>query len=284
MCVVSVCLVALPYHGSNGGTNRDVASGGTNRSYSFPVNTTLRASVIGYGRFGRFWAGWISGEYDVQVASRRTLAGLPEGIRQVTLDEAATADLVFLTVPISAIPETLEKLASRVGGHTTVVDTCSVKVFPVREMERLLPETAGIIACHPMFGPDSALTRTDLLPVITWPVRDLHDRYASIREVFGRLRMRIVEMSPEEHDREAAFTQGITHLIGRLLAEMELQPSEIATLGYRRLLQVMEQTCNDPIQLFQDLQRYNDHTREMRRQFAQALERTERLLSGETLD
>lgn len=220
----------------------------------------------------------------MQVASRRTLAGLPDGTRQVTLEDAATADLVFLTVPISAVPETLERLAPHLGQRTTVIDTCSVKAFPVAEMERILPSTAGIIACHPMFGPDSALTRTDLLPVITWPVRDRHDRYASLLESFGRLRMRVVEMTPEEHDREAAFTQGITHLIGRLLAEMQLRPSEIATLGYRRLLQVMEQTCNDPIQLFQDLQRYNEHTREMRRQFAQALERTERLLSGEALD
>jgi len=284
MCVMSLFPVAQAYHGSPDGTKRDVASPGANHSYSIIVNTTLRAAVIGYGRFGRFWAEWIAGEFTVQVASRRTLAGLPAGIRQVTLEEAATADLVFLTVPISAVRDTLQRLAPYLGPRTTVVDTCSVKVYPVTEMERILPADAGIIACHPMFGPDSALTRTDLLPVIIWPVRDRHQRYHGLREVFGRLRMRIVEMTPEEHDREAAFTQGITHLIGRLLAEMELQPSEIATLGYRRLLQVMEQTCNDPVQLFQDLQRYNGHTREMRRQFAQALERTERLLSDETLD
>lgn len=240
--------------------------------------------MIGFGRFGSFWSRWITSEFAVQVSSRRTLAGLPDDVRQVTIEEAARADLVFLTVPISAVTETLERLRPHLGRRTTVVDTCSVKVFPVTEMLRILPESTGVIACHPMFGPDSALNRTDLLPVITWSVRDHYDRYRELLESFGRLRMRIVEMTPEEHDREAAFTQGITHLIGRLLAEMELKPSEIATLGYRRLLQVMEQTCNDPIQLFRDLQRYNGHTREMRRQFAEALSRTEEILSGGTLD
>ncbi len=90
--------------------------------------------------------------------------------------------------------------------------------------------------------------------------------------------MRVEEMSPEDHDREAAFSQGVTHLVGRLLNEMGLRPSSIATLGYTRLLQVMEQTCNDPVTLFQDLQRFNPYTREMRRRFAAALERTEGIL------
>lgn len=248
------------------------------------MNTILRASIVGIGRFGLFWAQWIANEFDVQVSSRRTLTGLPDGIRQVAIEEAARADVVFLTVPISAVPQTLERLRPHLDSRTTVVDTCSVKVFPVAQMQRILPKTTGIIACHPMFGPDSALNRTDLLPLITWPVRDLYDRYPQLLEIFERLRMRIVEMTPEDHDREAAFTQGITHLIGRLLAEMNLEQSEIATLGYRCLLQVMEQTCNDPVQLFRDLQRYNTFTRDMRRQFADAVEQTERILSDQTLD
>jgi prephenate dehydrogenase len=233
------------------------------------------------GRFGMFWARWILSEFDVRVASRRTLAGLPDGIRQVTLQEAAASEVIFLTVPISVLPQMLSSLAPIVRPDATVVDTCSVKVFPAQTMEATLPPSVDIIACHPMFGPDSALTRADLLPVITWPVRDRYARYTSILERFERLRMRVVEMSPDDHDREAAFTQGITHLIGRVLAQMELQPSEIATLGYRRLLQVMEQTCNDPIQLFRDLQRYNPYTKSMRRQFADALTETESLLSGD---
>ncbi len=218
------------------------------------------------------------------MSSRRAIDDLPAGVTQVPIEDAAKADIVFLTVPISAVAETLTRLRPHLGQHTTVVDTCSVKSYPVEQMIDRLPETTGIIACHPMFGPDSALNRTDLLPVITWNVRDLYERYPGLLESFRRLRMRIVEMRPEDHDREAAFTQGITHLIGRLLAEMDLQSSEIATLGYRRLLQVMEQTCNDPLQLFRDLQRFNPYTRDMRRQFAAALERTEEVLGDTALD
>ncbi len=238
----------------------------------------MRAAVIGLGRFGTFWAGMLSREFSVVGTSRRRIPDLPREVRQVPLDEALTSPLVFLTVAISAMPEVLREIAPRLGPGTTVVDTCSVKVFPVRQMQTFLPETTDIIACHPMFGPDSARERTDPLPVILWPVRDNLGRYEWLKDSFQRLNMRTVEMTPEEHDREAAFTQGVTHLVGRLLREMDLEPSDIGTLGYTRLLQVMDQTCNDPVELFRDLQRFNPSTREMRQRFSAALARVEALL------
>lgn len=241
-----------------------------------------KAAVIGLGRFGVFWAGMLAREYDVLGTSRRLITSVPAGVTQVPLEEALAAPLVFLTVAISAMPRVLGQIAPHLKRGTTVVDTCSVKVFPVQQMQQLLPEEVDIIACHPMFGPDSARERTDALPVILWPVRDRTGRYAELREVFPSLGMRVIEMTPEDHDREAAFTQGVTHLVGRILSRMNLRPSEIGTLGYTRLLQVMDQTCNDPMELFHDLQWYNSSTREMRRSFSRALSEVERILEEET--
>lgn len=236
------------------------------------------AAVIGLGRFGRFWAATLSGRFQVCGTSRRVQGDLPTGVAQVALSDAARCDFVFLTVAISAVPAVLDELAPLLGDQSTVIDTCSVKEFPVREMEARLPEHVGIIATHPMFGPDSAREREDALPVITWPVRDRHQRYHALIDAFRAMNMRIEEMSPADHDREAAFSQGVTHLVGRILSEMALQDSGIATLGYTRLLQVMEQTCNDPVELFQDLQNYNVHTREMRQRFSRAMDRVEEIL------
>lgn len=236
------------------------------------------AAVIGLGRFGLFWAEMLAREYNVVGTSRRTVANLAATVRQVPLEEALTAPIIFLTVAISAMPDVLTRIAPHLLPGTTVIDTCSVKVFPTEQMATLLPRTVDIIACHPMFGPDSARERSDRLPVIVWPVRDEQKRYDTLIDTFTRLGMRAVEMTPEDHDREAAFTQGVTHLVGRLLRTMDLKPSEIGTLGYTRLLQVMEQTCNDPVELFQDLQRFNPSTRDMRRRFSEALARVESML------
>ncbi|SIQ92599.1 Prephenate dehydrogenase [Alkalispirochaeta americana] len=221
----------------------------------------------------------LAGHYRVLGTSRRQVASLPPGVEQVPLEKALDAPVVFLTVAISAMPGVLRTIAPLLKPGTVVVDTCSVKVYPVRQMKELLPDSVDIIASHPMFGPDSAREREYPLPIILWPVRNRQGRYDELRTTFEGLGLRIVEMSPEAHDQEAAFTQGVTHLVGRVLRAMDLEPSDIGTLGYRRLLQVMDQTCNDPLELFRDLQRFNPSTREMREAFSRAFCQVENLLT-----
>ena len=53
-------------------------------------------------------------------------------------------------------------------------------------------------------------------------------------------------------------------LVGRVLNELKLEKTELATVGYNNLMTIVEQTCNDSIQLFYDLQRYNPHAHLMR--------------------
>lgn len=237
-----------------------------------------QVGIIGLGRFGRFWAQFLSRDFDVVGTSRRDIPDLPAAVKQVPLEEIGTVDTVFLCVSISSLESVLPRLTPQLRAGQTVIDTCSVKTYPVEQMIRFLPESVHIIASHPMFGPDSAEERADRLPIITHPVRIPDSDYTSWRERFYSLGLRVIELTPEEHDLEAAYTQGITHYIGRILAEMDLRPSPIATLGYKRLLQVMEQTCNDPVQLFRDLQRYNPYTREMRDTLQRARESTEEMI------
>ncbi len=249
------------------------------------TQTKETVAVVGLGRFGRFWAEMISPAWTVVGTSRREIVDLPSGVVQKPLPQALhESSIVFLTVSISSLSAVLPELAPHLRPDTTVVDTCSVKTYPVEQMQQHLPEHIDIVACHPMFGPDSARERRDSLPVILWPVRDSHGRFSAITDAFTTLGMRPEIMSPEEHDREAAETQGVTHLIGRVLERLELQPSTIATLGYTRLMQVMEQTCNDPVELFRDLQRYNPYTRSMRQRLRDALIATEELLETRSTD
>jgi len=138
-------------------------------------------------------------------------------------------------------------------------------------MLRLLPGTAAVMGTHPMFGPDSARTGIAGLPMILCPARIAAREQEHWRELFAGMGLKVSLMSPDEHDREAAFTQGITHYIGRVLSDLGVRKSPIATVGYTRLLEIMEQTCNDPWQLFLDLQRYNPYTREMRARLESSL-------------
>ncbi|GAH80532.1 unnamed protein product, partial [marine sediment metagenome] len=207
----------------------------------------------------------------------------PDGVIRVSEDEIFQCDAIFICVAISAFEEVIKKIAERIRPNATVIDTCSVKVFPIRAMEKNLPAGINIIGTHPMFGPDSGKNGIEDLPLVFCPVNasaDINEYWKSVFVSFG---LSVHELSPEYHDREAAYTQGITHFMGRVLGDLELEKSPIGTLGYKKLLEIVEQTCNDPFQLFIDLQKYNPYTDEMRSKLAESLQKVQSKLS-ESLD
>jgi prephenate dehydrogenase len=228
----------------------------------------MKIGVYGLGRFGMFWAKMFAAHERFEVLgynrTPKPAEEIPEGIQIVPLEELCRADALFLCVAISSVEQVLRNIAGLVPEGTCVMDTCSVKVYPSRLMRELLPEGVRIIATHPMFGPDSGRYGVAGLPLVFSPQRCDEQTNKRWERIFSDLfALNVIQMSAEEHDREAAFTQGITHFVGRVLGELELKSSDMATEGYKGLLHIIEQTCNDPMSLFFDLQRYNPYTRDM---------------------
>jgi len=169
------------------------------------------------------------------------------------------------------MPEVLSQIKPYLSPTTLVVDTCSVKVYPVQVMLQHLGSDRPLLATHPMFGPDSAKQGLKNLPIVVHPLGGDHPLQDDWLRRFQEMGLRVLLMSPEEHDEVAAFTQGLTHLVGRVLKEMNLEQHPMATKGFSNLFEIMNQTCNDPWQLFLDLQRYNRFTPLMREKFLQSL-------------
>lgn len=154
------------------------------------------------------------------------------------------------------------------------MDTCSVKIYPAKWMKENIPSDRFMIALHPMFGPDSGKNGVEGLPIVMCPISDSSDeRYKKMKALFESMRLSVLEMSAERHDEEAAYSQGVTHFVGRTLRQMGMKPTPIATQGYKNLMTIVDQTCNDPLQLFYDLQRYNPYAKEMRLSLQVAIEK-----------
>ena len=230
----------------------------------------VQVGIYGLGRFGVFWAAQLARHVPVCAYSRR-LHRPPAGVRMVSERQVLHCPVVVLCVAISAFEEVVDRIAPHLRPDTLVMDTCSIKGMAARIMEQRLPATTQILATHPMFGPDSARDGIAGLPMILCPVRVAAHGLQEWRRRFSAMGLRVITMTADEHDREAAFTQGVAHYLGRVLAEMGLRHSEIATVGYQQLREIVEQTCNDSMQLFVDLQRYNPYTAEMRERLEDAL-------------
>jgi prephenate dehydrogenase len=228
------------------------------------MNKSMRIGVYGLGRFGSFWARELAKHGFAVTGYGRSARQAPEGVVLGSEDEVLACDVLFYCVSISSFAEVLGKTASRIGPSTLVMDTCSVKLYPAKKMRELLPPSVRTIATHPMFGPDSGKDGVAGLPLVICPVHCPKKDMRFWVEEFKHWDLQVIEMTCDQHDREAAWSQGITHFIGRTLSELNLQDTQLATTGYRTLMSIVEQTCNDPLQLFYDLQRYNPYARQMR--------------------
>ncbi len=228
------------------------------------MNTLVKIGVYGLGRFGSFWASELAKHGFTVFGYGRSAKIAPVGVTLASEDEVLACDVLFFCVAISSFEEVLKRTSPRIKATTLVMDTCSVKIYPAKMMRKYLSEDVPCIATHPMFGPDSGKDGIEGLPMVICPVHAPASLVQHWVDEFRRWKLEVNQMSCDQHDREAAWSQGITHFVGRTLSELSLGETQLATTGYRSLTSIVEQTCNDPLQLFYDLQRYNPYAKQMR--------------------
>lgn len=243
----------------------------------------MTIGIYGLGRFGAFWGDQLSKIAEVKGYSRNKDRAVPPSIQKVDEDEIFSCDVIVICVAISAMESFLLNIRDKVKPGTLIMDTCSVKVHPVKLMRKYLSENVDIIGTHPMFGPDSGKNGIAGLPIVISSVRVDNDKYKEWVNYFNNMNLSVIEMTPDEHDKEAAYTQGITHFIGRTLSDLHLKGSRISTSGYTNLLEIIKQTCNDEYQLFLDLQKYNPYTALMRKDLKHSLHKMLDVIEAEIM-
>ncbi len=245
---------------------------------STPSGFTYAASVIGYGRFGALWSEILSSYFfargrRIALADTQAISSpLPQGASTCALADAVQlSEAVFLCVPISHMQALLKKIAPLLHPKALVCDTCSVKALPSLWMREILCERQNILATHPLFGPDSFThDARHHNTIICSPIRMSAEDYALWMQRFSEMNLAPNTMDPLEHDKQAAYTQGLTHLLGRVLSALDLSPQVVSTRGYEALLEIISQTCSDSSTLFEDLQNYNSYSKKMRHVLQQA--------------
>lgn len=244
-------------------------------------------SILGFGAFGRFMAKHLTPHVAVSAYDRDPNSESIEGVRRVSLAEAATADAIVLAVPVQHMepllrelaPLLVETLAARGGEPPLVLDVASVKLKPVEIMTRLLPPSVPVIATHPLFGPESGKHGIEKLPLAFCTVRADANLVARVRSFLAdTLRLRVIDISPDEHDRQMAYVQGLTHLISRAVGEMKLPDTPLATAAYERFLAMRTNLRADSWDLFVTIECENPYAKAVRDELRQTLDAIERRL------
>ena len=242
----------------------------------------MKIGLIGYGRFGRLAAGYLSKEAEVCVYDVRSLARehLPRNLSRVTLEEAAGCPVVLLAVPVSALRTTLRKISPHVRARSLIVDVGAVKELPARWMRTELPRGVSLLATHPLFGPDSAGRSLRGRWMVLCPVRISRSRLASVRRQLHRKGVRTVVMSVRGHDRLAAETVLLTQYIGRLVLKAGLRRWPEVTRAYGGVLTLLDIARRDSGDLFRDMVTYSREGRRVMQSLRRASDGIARALEG----
>jgi prephenate dehydrogenase len=220
--------------------------------------------LIGFGQFGRLAASLLKPHFEVLVTD--TAPGAEAAARELgvafgSVAEAASRQVVVVAVPVAAMKAVFTAIAPHLQPGALVADVGSVKMLPSQWMTEILPAHVDLIATHPLFGPQSAKAGLSGLRFVICPIRgDRHERVAA----FGRsLGLTVTVTSAEEHDREMAYVQALTHLIGRSLVNLGIPDEELKTQSYQHLLELCSLIGADTFELFTAIQTQNPFAAEV---------------------
>ncbi|MAS04280.1 MAG: prephenate dehydrogenase [Ahrensia sp.] len=234
-----------------------------------PVKLKPSLGVIGFGAFGRLIARHAAPHAEVvvhDIAPDVEEAAARLGAAATTLEQAASRDIVVIATPVPTFADILSSVAAHCRPGALVLDVGSVKIGPSALMRETLRETVDIVATHPLFGPQSARDGLAGLKIALCPIRGGRHRALAVflRRRFG---LQVILTTPEDHDREAATVQGLTHLIAKVLTNMGPLPTRMTTRSFDLLVEAISMVRHDAPEVFEAIERSNPYAGEVRRRF-----------------
>lgn len=213
---------------------------------------TDRLVIIGPGLLGTSIAMGLkqrgfTGHITALGRSQATLdkAKQTEAYDQLTTDPAVAlpqATLAVIAVPLSGFRGAFEQIALHAAPQLVITDVGSTKASVIADAQACLPDLSRVIGAHPMAGsekagplagdPDLFLAKPCVLTLTD------HDDQAAVGLVWSMwesLGMRILPMTPEEHDRQVAVVSHLPHLAAVMLVQVadQLGGLDLASTGYR---------------------------------------------------
>ena len=233
----------------------------------------MELGIIGFGQLGQFAAKHLKEYFKVFAADKfdKRKEAKEIGISFVSIEEAASKDIVIVSVPISQFENSFREIKDCFKKGALVLDVCSVKVKPAKIMEELAPTNVEIIATHPLFGPQSGASGIKGLKIVVCPIRT--KRAEKVKRFLEKLGLKVIVTTPEEHDKQMAKTQILGQFIARALINMDIQEQEITVPSFGKLFELKNMLKEDSIELFKDIQKNNPFAEEIREEFFKEIEK-----------
>lgn len=235
------------------------------RNLFLDKNTVV--AVIGFGRFGELLVEILlkHSQAKIILISSKKINLSHRNLEIESIDMVRNADIIIPCVPIFEFQSVIKQIAPITKKGAIVIDVCSVKMLPVNIMKNYLSPSTQIIASHPMFGPDSYRIKKGIngLKLVIWNISAKKNNYLQIKNFFASLGLKIIELSPKDHDKFMAFSLGYSYIIGKISQRMNIKKTPIDTYDFQLLLKETSIIKRDSEQLFFDMQTKNPFAKDM---------------------
>uniref|UniRef100_I2PWI7 Prephenate dehydrogenase n=1 Tax=Desulfovibrio sp. U5L TaxID=596152 RepID=I2PWI7_9BACT len=192
----------------------------------------------------------------------------PEKIAPVV----AGADLVLVSVPVYATAEVAGLVAGHLDGRQILADVGSVKTLPIAGMVEHYP--GPVVGTHPLFGPEPG--PGDALRVAVMDGRPGRDGWATaaVADWCARIGFVPFASTAEEHDRAAAFVQGLNFVTSVAYFAAQAAGGDVQkylTPSFTRRLVAAEKLITKDASLFAALFEANPYSHEAVRNYRSLL-------------
>ncbi len=205
----------------------------------------MKVVIIGVGLIGGSFAKDVKKlhpEAEI-IGVDKSEAHLDEALQLQIIDKKgdysilATADLVYIGIPVNVLVTELPKILDAAGDETVVMDAGSTKRL-ICEQVANHPKRRNFMACHPIAGtefsgPTAAFEglytgKTMIICEVEKTAFKLQEKALNI---FQNIGMRIRYMNPEAHDKHIAYVSHLSHIssfmLGKTVIEKEKNERDI---------------------------------------------------------
>jgi prephenate dehydrogenase len=224
--------------------------------------------IIGFGAFGQLLARHLQPYFRILAfdPSSEMASFFADGVLMTGQAEASACDVVVFAVPVERLRDAIVMARPFMKEGAVILDVGSVKMLTADVMEAELPSHVHVVGTHPLFGPQSARDGIHGKKIAVCHIRGSKTARtaAFLRHA---LKLNVYRVTPEDHDREAAAVQGLTHLIAKVIVEMEPLPTRMTTKSFELIMQAVEMVRYDAPEVFLAIEKSNPFSKDLRNQF-----------------
>lgn len=192
------------------------------------------------------------------------------------------SDVVIVSVTLENTVEVIKELAPKLKAGQLFIDVSSIKK---PQVEAMLKSQAEVLGTHPMFGRGVSFFG-QVVVVCPARIKVWKGWFEKLLENEG---VKIIKLSPKEHDQRVPFVQALPHLLGFIFAET-LQKSgksidkilELSTPNAKILLDFTARVISQNPKLVREIQKANPANKTMRDSLEEVVSRWNQLIDSGT--